>query len=328
MSIPAPSQLFEHLRQGDRAALARAITLVESRAPKHSESAAQLIEMAMPHAGNSLRIGITGVPGVGKSTFIDVFGSLLTEKGQKIAVLAIDPSSARTGGSILGDKTRMERLSMDPNAYIRPSPAGATLGGVARNSWEAMVLCEAAGFDTILIETVGVGQSEIAVHGLVDFFLLLLLAGAGDELQGIKRGIMEMADMVVINKAEGDNLPPAKRAAADYRNALHLFPPHPGGWVPEVALCSATEGSGIAEIWQHIERYCSLVKPNGYFKQRRSEQALQQFREHIRYEMENRSAADPALKKYLEACEAAVIAGQRNPFEAARSYTQRLFTAK
>lgn len=324
MKVPDVAALFTALRSGDRAALARAITLVESRASQHQQAAADLLALAMPVSGNALRIGITGVPGVGKSTFIDNFGSLLTADGHKVAVLAIDPSSGRSGGSILGDKTRMERLSQDLNAFIRPTAAGSTLGGVARNSWEAMVLCEAAGYDIILIETVGVGQSETAVYGMVDFFLLLMLAGAGDELQGIKRGIMEMADLLVINKAEGDNLAKAKIAAGDYRNALHLFPAHPGQWTPEVLLASALNNEGIPAIWQTIQRYTDLTRPNGYFAQRRQEQAVVQFKEHIHYQLELARTAHPDLLALYQELETAVAAGQRNPFEAALFFAGKL----
>lgn len=324
MKVPDVAALFTALRSGDRAALARAITLVESRASQHQQAAAELLALAMPLSGNALRIGITGVPGVGKSTFIDNFGSLLTADGHKVAVLAIDPSSGRSGGSILGDKTRMERLSQDLNAFIRPTAAGSTLGGVARNSWEAMVLCEAAGYDIILIETVGVGQSETAVYGMVDFFLLLMLAGAGDELQGIKRGIMEMADLLVINKAEGDNLAKAKIAAGDYRNALHLFPAHPGQWTPEVLLASALNNEGIPAIWQSIQRYTDLTRPNGYFAQRRQEQAVVQFKEHIHYQLELARTAHPDLLALYQELETAIAAGQRNPFEAALFFAGKL----
>lgn len=324
MKIPDVKALFTDLQSGNRAALARAITLVESRAQQHQTAAAELLALCLPESGRSLRIGITGVPGVGKSTFIDTFGSLLTANGHKVAVLAIDPSSGRSGGSILGDKTRMEQLSQDLNAFIRPTAAGGTLGGVARNSWEAMILCEAAGYDIILIETVGVGQSETAVYGMVDFFLLLMLAGAGDELQGIKRGIMELADLLVINKAEGDNLPKAKLAAADYRNALHLFPAHPGQWTSEVLLASALQAEGIAEVWQNIQRYTDLVKPNGYFQQRRQEQAVGQFREHIQYQLELARSASPELLQLYQTLEQEVAQGKINPFAAAIAFAARL----
>ncbi len=318
MTIPSPSELFKSLRLQQRAALARAITLVESSAPKHAQAAAELLEMILPYTGNSLRIGITGVPGVGKSTFIDALGTQLTAAGHRVAVLAVDPSSGRTGGSILGDKTRMERLAHDEMAFIRPTAAGKALGGVARATWEAMMLCEAAGYDIILVETVGVGQSETAVASLVDFFMLLMLSGAGDELQGIKRGIMEMADMLVINKAEGDNLQPAKQAAANYRNALHLFPPHPGGWSPLVKLCSARDGSGVAEVWQSVQSYVDLCGPNGYLQQKRAEQRVQHFHEFTRQRLEAWLLGSEQQKKLAKQLEAEVSAGQISPYAAAK----------
>lgn len=318
LPLPDISQLKAGILAGDRALLARAITLVESQAAAHQPLAEALLDAILPHSGQSLRIGITGVPGVGKSTFIDALGTQLTTAGHKVAVLAVDPSSARTGGSILGDKTRMERLAHDPNAFIRPTAAGTALGGVARATWEAMVLCEAAGYDILLIETVGVGQSEIAVAGLVDFFMLLMLSGAGDELQGIKRGIMEMADMLVINKAEGDNLPLAKRAAVNYRNALHLFPAHPGSWTPLVQLCSAINGSGVAEVWKSVESYFDLCIPNGYRNQKRAEQRLQHFHEYTRQRLEQQLLGRPAQQARLQALEKEVSEGQVSPYTAAR----------
>jgi len=263
----------EGILQGNRTILSRAVTLIESNKPDHQRIAQEIIGRCLPSSGKSLRIGITGVPGAGKSTFIESFGSYLTSTGKKLAVLAIDPSSERSKGSILGDKTRMEELSTDPNAYIRPSPSSGSLGGVARKTRETILLCEAAGFDTLLIETVGVGQSETAVHSMVDFFLLIQIAGAGDELQGIKRGIMEMADTVVINKADGDNIHRANTTATQYRNALHLFPPSLSGWVPQVMTCSSLRKTGMSEIANCINDYFELVKGNGYFKERRSSQA-------------------------------------------------------
>ncbi len=260
---------------GDRGILSRAITLIESSRPDHLPMAQEIVERCLPYAGDSVRIGITGVPGVGKSTFIEALGSFLTDKGHQLAVLAIDPSSARSKGSILGDKTRMEQLANDARAFIRPSPSAGSLGGVARKTRESIILCEAAGFDVIFVETVGVGQSEIAVHSMVDFFLLLMLAGAGDELQGIKRGIMEMADSLFINKADGDNMPAATRAQAAYTNALHLFPPAPSGWAPRVGLCSAMTGSGIPEVWEAILDYIRHTRNNGFFSQKRKDQDLQ-----------------------------------------------------
>lgn len=318
LPLPDIAQLKAGILAGDRALLARAITLVESQAAAHQPLAEALLDAILPHSGQSLRIGITGVPGVGKSTFIDALGTQLTTAGHKVAVLAVDPSSARTGGSILGDKTRMERLAHDPNAFIRPTAAGTALGGVARATWEAMVLCEAAGYDILLIETVGVGQSEIAVAGLVDFFMLLMLSGAGDELQGIKRGIMEMADMLVINKAEGDNLPLAKRAAVNYRNALHLFPAHPGSWTPLVQLCSAIDGSGVAEVWKSVESYFDLCIPNGYRNQKRAEQRLQHFHEYTRQRLEQQLLGRPAQQERLQALEKEVSEGRVSPYTAAR----------
>jgi LAO/AO transport system kinase len=318
LPLPDIAQLKAGILAGDRALLARAITLVESQAAAHQSLAEALLDAILPHSGQSLRIGITGVPGVGKSTFIDALGTQLTTAGHKVAVLAVDPSSARTGGSILGDKTRMERLAHDPNAFIRPTAAGTALGGVARATWEAMVLCEAAGYNILLIETVGVGQSEIAVAGLVDFFMLLMLSGAGDELQGIKRGIMEMADMLVINKAEGDNLQPAKRAAVNYRNALHLFPAHPGSWTPLVQLCSAIDGSGVAEVWKSVESYFDLCVPNGYRDQKRAEQRLQHFHEYTRQRLEQQLLGRPAQQARLQALEKEVSEGRVSPYTAAR----------
>jgi LAO/AO transport system kinase len=254
--------------------LSQAITLLESSHPRHFEISQEIIERCLPYSTGSVRIGITGVPGSGKSTFIEAFGKLITGKGRRLAVLAIDPSSSHTRGSILGDKTRMESLSVDMNAFIRPSPASGTLGGVARKTRETIILCEAAGFDTIIVETVGVGQSETAVSSMVDFFLLLMLAGAGDELQGMKRGIMEMADTIAINKADGANKLMAERAAAEFRNALHLFPPCPSGWIPKVVTCSSVENTGIEEIWNTISDYVVMTKRSGYFEERRKKQAV------------------------------------------------------
>jgi LAO/AO transport system kinase len=266
--LPA-ARYTEGIRAGDRGFLSRAITLVESSLPDHQLVAQQIIEGCLPFSGNSMRIGITGVPGAGKSTFIEALGTYLTGMGKKLAVLAIDPSSARSKGSILGDKTRMEMLANDVHAFIRPSPAAGSLGGVARKTRESIILCEAAGFDTIFVETVGVGQSEIAVHAMVDFFLLLMISGAGDELQGIKRGIMEMADGIAINKADGDNINAATRARAEYSNALHLFPPHPSGWEPRVLTCSALNGAGIADVWAMISEYRAKMKSSGFLEGKR-----------------------------------------------------------
>lgn len=272
--------LAQGILNGEMVALARAITLVENELAHKQQQAHALLSLLMPHTGGSVRLGITGVPGVGKSTFIEAFGLHLAEDlGLRVAVLAIDPSSQRTGGAILGDKTRMERLSQHPRVFIRPTAASDYLGGTHRRTRETLLLCEAAGYDVVLIETVGVGQSETAVAGMVDFFLLLMLAGAGDELQGIKRGIMEMADALLITKADGDNLMAAKRAKAEYEAALHLFPPTQSGWVPQVGLCSALTSSGIPEAWQMVQAYLDHTKANGFLQQHRQAQQLRWFRE-------------------------------------------------
>lgn len=290
----------EGILKGNITVLSRAVTLVESQAPDHQQIAQEVIEKCLPYAGKSRRIGITGVPGAGKSTSIDVFGLHVLRDGGKLAVLAIDPSSERTKGSILGDKTRMEKLSIHPNAFIRPSPSAGSLGGVARKTRETIVLCEAAGFDNIFVETVGVGQSETAVHSMVDFFLLIQLAGTGDELQGIKRGIMEMADGIVINKADGDNVQRAQLAMAQFRNALHLFPLPPSGWAPEVLCYSGYYELGIPEVWDMIDRYFDFVKKNGYFERRRQEQEkywmYESIDEALKANFYNNSLIDDMLK--------------------------------
>lgn len=270
--MPSTEELIQGIHEGDTATLARAITLVESTHPDHEERAQEVIDACLKSRPETIRIGITGVPGVGKSTFIETFGNTLIRDGHKIAVLAVDPTSTITKGSILGDKTRMATLATHAEAFIRPSPSGLSLGGVARKTRESLILCEAAGYDVILIETVGVGQSETAVHGMVDFFLLLKLAGAGDELQGIKRGIIEMADAIVINKAEGANLKRANRAQSEFKRALHLFPPKPGGWLPQVLTCSAIENTGISEIWSMIQEYTHHAVKEGIRDQKRAEQ--------------------------------------------------------
>ena len=271
--LPDPEAYLEGIRAGDRVLLGQAITLVESQKPEHAPLARQLVEACLPLSGRSIRIGITGSPGVGKSSFIEAMGTYLIEQGLHVAVLAVDPSSKQSKGSILGDKTRMSRLSAHPDAFVRPSPAGESLGGVTRKTREAILLCEAAGFEVIIVETVGVGQSETAVHSMVDFFLLLLLPGAGDELQGIKRGIVEMADLIAVNKADGDRMEMAREARRAYRSAMHLFPPKESGWDPPVVLCSATLNQGMKEIWDQVRQYQSFAKEKGYFKLRRQEQA-------------------------------------------------------
>ena len=265
-------ELIEGVLNRDISILSRAITLIESRSSKHLEYAKHIIKACLPHANTSLRIGITGVPGVGKSTFIEAFGKHLTNIGKRVAVLAVDPTSTVSKGSILGDKTRMEDLVKDENAYIRPSASGSTLGGVARATREAIILCEAAGFDVIIIETVGVGQSETTVHSMVDFFLLLKLAGAGDELQGIKRGIVEMADVIAINKSDGDNIKSAKLAQVEFNRALHLFPKKTSGWQPQVTTCSALLNEGIDTVWKLILDYVDITSKNGFFAHKRQEQ--------------------------------------------------------
>ncbi|TLX75295.1 methylmalonyl Co-A mutase-associated GTPase MeaB [Labilibacter sediminis] len=271
--LPSVDDFFEGIRKGDVTILSQAVTLVESARPDHQKIAQEIIERCLPYTGNSIRLGITGVPGAGKSTLIEALGMHIINQGGKLAVLAIDPSSERSKGSILGDKTRMEDLAAEKNAYIRPSPSAGSLGGVARKTRETIILCEAAGYDTIFIETVGVGQSETAVHSMVDFFLLIMLAGAGDELQGIKRGIMEMADAIAINKADGNNIQKAGLAKTEYTNALHLFPPTQSGWIPTVQTCSALEKQGMADIWNMVKEYAEKTKNNGYFSQRRNEQS-------------------------------------------------------
>jgi LAO/AO transport system kinase len=290
--------------------LSRAITLIESQLPEDQQLAQEVTADVLPHTGKSVRVGITGVPGVGKSTFIEVFGKHLTGLGKKIAVLAVDPSSQRSKGSIMGDKTRMETLSHDPLAYIRPSPASHSLGGVTRKTREAMLLCEAAGFDVVLVETVGVGQSETAVRAMVDFFLLLMLAGAGDELQGIKKGIMEMADAIAITKADGDNARRADLAQAEYQNALHLFPPSGNGWEARVLTCSALANQGIAPLWQLIEAHRQLTQQNGFFAQNRQEQQLQWMHETVQQALQERFYNHPSVKSVLSQVEADVKAGK------------------
>lgn len=326
--LPGVGELVEGILKGDVTVLSRAVTLIESLAPDHYALAQEVIEKCLPYSGNSRRIGITGVPGAGKSTSIDVFGLHVLKDGGKLAVLAIDPSSERTKGSILGDKTRMERLSQHPGAFIRPSPSAGSLGGVARKTRETIVLCEAAGYNNIFVETVGVGQSETAVHSMVDFFLLLQIAGAGDELQGIKRGIMEMADGIVINKADGDNIGPAQLAQAQYRSALHLFPPTASGWKPEVLTYSGYYELGIPEVWDMIDRYFAFVKENGYFEAKRQEQARYWMYETIDEQLKKHFYDDPEIRDMLTGCEADVLANKRSSFAAAGQVLARYFEKK
>ena len=311
------SDYVEGIRKGNTAVLGQAVTLVESLVPEHQVVAQEVIEKCLPYTGHSQRIGITGVPGAGKSTSIDVFGMHVLQRGDKLAVLAIDPSSERSKGSILGDKTRMERLAIHPKAFIRPSPSAGSLGGVARKTRETIVLCEAAGYDTIFVETVGVGQSETAVHSMVDYFLLIQLAGTGDELQGIKRGIMEMADGIVINRADGDNVERAELAAAQFRNALHLFPLPPSGFLPEVITYSGYYELGIDRVWDMIDRYFAHVKKTGYFDEKRRQQEKYWMRETINEQLLARFYNDPDVQRLLEAKEQIVLHNQQSSFIAA-----------
>lgn len=312
----AVAALARAVRGGDRRALARAITLIESTRADHRAQADALLAQLLPHAGKSVRLGITGVPGVGKSTFIERFGLQLIEGGHRVAVLAVDPSSKVSGGSILGDKTRMEQLGRDPAAFIRPTPAGATLGGVARRTREAILLVEAAGFDVVIVETVGVGQSETAVSEMVDMFILLLLPAGGDELQGIKKGVVELADLVVVNKADGEMKAAATRAASEYRHALYLLRPPTPGWTVEVRTCSAATGEGIAELWDAVGRFRKAVGPSG-IERRRSEQARAWLWNELGESLLQRLRADQAVRRRLPALERAVMDGAVTPGVAA-----------
>ncbi|WP_334167457.1 methylmalonyl Co-A mutase-associated GTPase MeaB [Phocaeicola paurosaccharolyticus] len=319
------SDYVEGIAKGNITILSRAVTLIESVLPEHQSLAQEVIEKCLPYSGNSMRIGISGVPGAGKSTSIDVFGTHVLEKGGKLAVLAIDPSSERSKGSILGDKTRMETLSVHPDSFIRPSPSAGSLGGVARKTRETIILCEAAGFDKIFVETVGVGQSETAVHSMVDFFLLIQLAGTGDELQGIKRGIMEMADGIVINKADGSNIEKAKLAANHFKNALHLFPTPDSGWEPKVLTYSGFYGLGIKEIWDMIYEYFDFVKSNGYFEYRRNEQAKYWMYETINEHLRDSFYNNDTIKSMLAEKENDVLSGKLTSFIAAKDLLDRYY---
>jgi LAO/AO transport system kinase len=341
-SLPVP-EIIAGIRSGNRTILSQAITLVESSLPAHQEKAQEIIAECLKSQVSgarsqvpnpqppfpSIRIGITGVPGVGKSTFIEAFGKHLISLGHKVSVLAIDPSSSRSKGSILGDKTRMEELSVDPNAFIRPSPSAGSLGGVARKTRETIILCEAAGFDVILVETVGVGQSETAVHGMVDFFLLLMLAGAGDELQGIKRGIIEMADAIFINKADGDNLSKARTAAAEYASALHLFPPPAGsGWIPVTGICSAATRMGIPEVWDTVEAYAKTTFGNGFFMQKRREQSHGVLMESIDENLKSHFMARKDVIHLMHQLEKEILQGTLNPYTASQLLMAKYFESK
>ncbi|CAL2104291.1 GTPase ArgK [Tenacibaculum sp. 190130A14a] len=304
--------------EGDITFLSRAITLIESTNLKHQEKANQILDACLPYANKSVRIGITGVPGVGKSTFIESFGKHLTALGKKVAVLAVDPSSSINKGSILGDKTRMEQLVTDENAFIRPSPSGTSLGGVAQKTRESIILCEAAGFDSIIIETVGVGQSETAVHSMVDFFLLLKLAGAGDELQGIKRGIIEMADAIVINKADGDNAKSAKMAKVEFNRALHLYPPKENGWQPKVMVASALHHQGIDAIYDMINDYITNAQQSNFFNKKRKHQNEYWLLETINQQLKNNFYNNPEVKNQLQIEIENLEKGTTTPFNAAK----------
>ncbi|MBA4368827.1 MAG: methylmalonyl Co-A mutase-associated GTPase MeaB [Desulfobacterium sp.] len=306
------------LLDGDRRLLSRAITLIESSLPLHQQIAGELLDFLLPYTGKAIRVGITGVPGVGKSTFIESIGIYLTGKGHRIAVLAVDPSSKRSGGSIMADKTRMERLSIDPNAFIRPSPSGGTLGGVARKTREAMLLCEAAGFDIIIVETVGVGQSETAVASMVDFFLVLMLAGAGDELQGIKKGVLELADAIVINKADGDNIKKAQLARKQYENALHLLRPSSAVWSPPVQTCSALEHSGMDRVWDMILSHREKTMMANELSVKRKRQSLDWMWSLIEEGLQERFEKNRHVKRELPGVLAAVEKGEASPTAAAK----------
>ena len=312
------SEYVEGIKRGNRMILSRAITLIESSLPAHQKIAQEIIENCLPLSGKSIRVGITGVPGVGKSTFIEALGMNLIKQGRKIAVLAIDPSSQRSKGSILGDKTRMEDLANHPNAFIRPSASSGSLGGVARKTNETIILCEAAGFNTLFIETVGVGQSETAVHSMVDFFLLLMLSGAGDELQGIKRGIMEMADMILINKADGDNVQKARNAKVQYENALHLFPLTESGWTPKVETCSALNQTGINMVWTSITDYIAKVKANGYFAANRQNQSVQTMMDSIMQKLGDSLFQQVEIKKLLEIYKTEILSNKLSAYVASQ----------
>lgn len=310
-------EYVEGILRGDITLLGQAVTLIESSLPKDQAIAQKVIEQCLPYSGNSVRLGITGVPGAGKSTFIEALGTMLCHQGKHLAVLAIDPSSERSKGSILGDKTRMNELSTEANAFIRPSPSAGSLGGVARKTRETIVLCEAAGFDTIMVETVGVGQSETAAHSMVDFFLLLQVTGTGDELQGIKRGIMEMADGIAINKCDGSNVERAQAARVSFKNALALFPPSESGWQPYAETCSSIDKTGVLKVWKMVEDYIRFTKENGYFDYRRTRQAKYWMYETIHSALLNGFYQNPVIEKMIPEMEQQVLDNKISSFVAA-----------
>ena len=317
--IMTPEEYFDGIRQGDMTILSQAVTLVESNLLSDQSVAQKVIELCLPYAGNSIRLGITGVPGAGKSTFIEALGTELCHQGKKLAVLAIDPSSERSKGSILGDKTRMNELSIESNAFIRPSPSAGSLGGVARKTRETIVLCEAAGFDTILLETVGVGQSETAAHSMVDYFLLLQVTGTGDELQGLKRGIMEMADGIAINKCDGNNIERARAARVSFKNALALFPPSESGWKPEAICCSSIDHTGIMDVWNNVVEYITYTKKTGYFDAHRTEQAKYWMYETINQALLDGFYKNEQIEHQIEVAERQVLNNEISSFVAANN---------
>jgi LAO/AO transport system kinase len=320
MTMPEDLTYFvEGVLNGDRRILARTITLIESTLPAHRALARDIVDRLVPHAGKAVRLGITGVPGVGKSTFIESFGTMLVEDGHKVAVLAVDPSSKRSGGSILADKTRMEKLAVEKNAFIRPSPSGGTLGGVARKTRESMLVCEAAGFDVMIIETVGVGQSETTVASMVDFFLVLMIAGAGDELQGMKKGVLELADALAINKADGDNVKKAERARKEYENALHYLRPATPTWTPPVLTCSAKDDRrpGIRKIWETVLDHRQKLYATSELEEKRRRQAVDWMWDLINEGLQDRFQADPSVRRRLKELERAVADGDTAPTAAA-----------
>ena len=312
-----PKKLIEGVRKQDRRLLSKTITLIESARSDHQQMARKIVDELLPDSGKTIRLGITGVPGVGKSTFIESLGMSLVKGGHRVAVLAVDPSSSRSGGSVMADKTRMEKLSVEKNAFIRPSPSGGTLGGVARKTRETMLVCEAAGFDVIIVETVGVGQSETTVASMVDFFLVLMLAGAGDELQGIKRGVLELADAIAINKADGDNIEKARKAAKIYTTALHMLQPASPNWKPPVLTCSALEMAGIAEIWQTIVKFHKRFADSGELEHKRQKQALDWLWSMVEDELKQRFYNNPEIRKRIDQISRAVARGETAPTLAA-----------